>query len=323
MKKVLLLLTAIILLAACTGTPQETAYTQEDAPVQEEEYVQEEPIQAEAYTQEAPVQAEEHIQEEASEDKPIIFTSFHAMHDFTRTIAGDALTVEVLLPLGASAHHWEPSAQDMVRLTEAAAFIYHGAGMEHFTDSLRASLDGELIFIEASAHVEPSLTHADPHLWLNPLYAIRIKETIKDALIEIYPDSADIFESNFQAVSQQLLALDEAFKEAAADFIRRDIVVSHAAFGHLSHTYGLNQVPIEGGHSHTDPSPSHMAEIITFVNENGVTTIFYDKDPSLAEAVARETNTRTVMLDTFEGINDNDYFTVMRRNLEVLIEALS
>ena len=255
-------------------------------------------------------------------ERPIIYTSFHAMYDFTRTIAGDKFEVAMLLPPGASAHHWEPSAQDMARLTQAAAFIYHGSGMEHFTQNLRAGLDGQLIFVKASAYVQPSLDHGDPHLWLNPLYTMRMKETIKEALTTIDPDNAYVFYANFRDAAQRLQELDEAYREAAANFARRDIVVSHGAFGHLSHAYGLNQHPVEGLH-HSDPSPARLAEIIAFIQENGITTIFYDKDPALALAIAAETDTNAVMLDTFEGLTNDDYFTTMWRNLEALIDALS
>jgi len=245
------------------------------------------------------------------------------MYDFTKTIAGDTLTVRVLLPQGASAHHWEPSAQDMARLARATAFIYHGSGMEHFVDTLKASLGEALIFIEASADVEISSNQSDPHLWLNPLYALRIKETIKDVLIEIDPENEAVFKANFEAAAQQLRALDEAFQKAAVNFLRHDMVVSHGAFGHLSYAYGLNQIPIEGLQVRADPSPARMVDIITFIRENGVTTIFYDKDPSLAQTIAAGTGASAVMLDTFEGITRDDYLTVMWRNLEVLMEALS
>ncbi|MCL2399351.1 MAG: zinc ABC transporter substrate-binding protein [Defluviitaleaceae bacterium] len=255
-------------------------------------------------------------------DRLTVYTSFHAMYDFTRAIAGDSLNVAILLPPGSGAHHWEPSVQDIVRLAGAEAFIYHGAGMEHFVDTLKASLGRELLFIEASADVEAKKSQSDPHLWLNPMYVLQMKETIKYALIEIDPLNSIVFEENFNNSARRLQELDDAFRAASANFSRRDIVVSHGAFGHLSYAYNLNQVAIEGIMVHTDPSPARIVEIINFVKDNGVTTIFFDKDPSLAEAIAANTGTKIAMLDTFEGITTDDYFSVMWRNLDVLKEAL-
>jgi len=256
-----------------------------------------------------------------AEEEKFVYTSFHAMYDFTNTIAGDAIDVRLLLPQGASAHHWEPSTRDMAALARAEAFIYHGAGMEHFVESLKASLEDELIFIEASANVEVVYNYLDPHLWLNPIYARSMKETIKEALIAIDPVNTRVFEENFNEAANNLHELALAYRGAAALFVRHDVVVSHGAFGHLSHFLGLNQVAIEGHTS--DPSLFRMSEIISFMQKNGVTTIFYDKDPALAQAIAAETGAAAVMLDTFEGITADDYFTVMWRNLEALISALT
>ncbi|MCL1987301.1 MAG: zinc ABC transporter substrate-binding protein [Firmicutes bacterium] len=250
-----------------------------------------------------------------------IYTSFHAMHNLTTLVVQDILPVEVLLSPGVEAHLWEPSAQDMVNLANSAVFIYHGFGMEHFVDSIRANTD--IPFIEAAANVTPALQDADPHLWLNPLYALTITETIKNALVELFPQYSASFESNFQNAAEQFLALDSAYRAAVDNFTRHDIVVSHGAFAHLAQAYGLNQIAIEGLDDHADPSPARMAEIITFVQENNVTTIFYNEDSTLATAVAAATSTNIALLNTFEGLTEGDYFTVMHENLSALTLALS
>ena len=332
MKKILtlmvMLMVTAIFLSSCGGNSQGSQLPAGPASgVPASEGLASEGLASDGPTSEGPASAGPASEGPASEgpisqERPIVYASFHAMYDFTKTIAGEAIQVELLLPAGASAHHWEPSARDMARLSDADAFIFHGAGMEHFTDALQGSLGNQLIFVEASAAVEPGLAGADPHLWLNPLYALRMKETIKEALIDIYEDGAYVFRENFNEASYRLMELDAAFRQAADDFVRRDIVVSHGAFGHLSHAYGLNQVTIEGLQVRIDPSPARMVDVIGFVRENGVTTIFYDKDPAIAQTVADATGVSVVMLDTFEGVTYDDYFTVMWRNLGVLVEAL-
>ncbi|MCL1999097.1 MAG: zinc ABC transporter substrate-binding protein [Turicibacter sp.] len=256
-------------------------------------------------------------------DTPTVYTSFYAMYDFTRTIAGDIVDVVLLLPPGADTHHFEPSAQDMVNISNSALFIYHGFGMEHYIDSIRNAITSDTVFIEASAGVEPALQDFDPHLWLNPMYALRMKENITVALIGAFPNYAETFHENLIVATERILDLQEAHRLASANFVRRTIVVSHGAFGHLSHFLGITQVSITGVGAHTEPSPARMAELIDFVLENGITTIFYDKDSTLAEVIAAETGANVAMLDTFEGLTDGDYFTIMQRNLDALIEALS
>ncbi|AIQ51990.1 metal ABC transporter substrate-binding protein [Paenibacillus sp. FSL R7-0331] len=80
-----------------------------------------------------------------------IKVSFYPMYDFTKNIAGDLADVELLVPAGIEPHDWEPTAQDMARITDADILIYNGAGMESWTGQVLDSASGsKLITVEAS-----------------------------------------------------------------------------------------------------------------------------------------------------------------------------
>ena len=67
------------------------------------------------------------------------------------------------------------------------------------------------------------------------------------------------------------------------------------------------------------------------MRDGGVTTIFVDplEPDDAAETLARQTNTKTAVLYTLEGLTEDetkrgeDYFSLMRRNLQTIREALS
>ena len=73
-----------------------------------------------------------------------------------------------------------------------------------------------------------------------------------------------------------------------------------------------------------------MAEITNFVKENNVKTIFTEEliDPKVAEIIASETGAEVKVLSPLEGLsqeqieNNEDYFSIMEKNLENLIGAL-
>nr|WP_042196775.1 metal ABC transporter substrate-binding protein [Paenibacillus camerounensis] len=80
-----------------------------------------------------------------------IKVSFYPMYEFTKNIAGDLADVELLVPAGIEPHDWEPTAQDMARITDADILIYNGAGMESWTGQVLDSASGsKLITVEAS-----------------------------------------------------------------------------------------------------------------------------------------------------------------------------
>ncbi len=66
----------------------------------------------------------------AQGDRLQIVVSFSVLADVVRNVAGDAADVGTLIPLGANPHSYEPSAQDVVRLSNADAVFIIGLNFE-------------------------------------------------------------------------------------------------------------------------------------------------------------------------------------------------
>lgn len=270
-----------------------------------------------------------------------VVTSFYPMYDFASKVAGDQASVTNLTPAGVEPHDWEPSASDMITLEKADVFIYNGAGMEHWVDSVLASLQNKnLIIVEASVDV-PFLTADgkantaaaafDPHVWLDPQIAKMEMHTILNSLKKAAPEHADYFQSNYDKYALEFDKLDGEFSSALSGVPQKNIVVAHNAFGYLCNAYGLTQMPIEGLSADSEPDAARMSEIIDFVGRNNVKVIFFEElvSPKVAQAIAKETGSTTAVLNPLEGISDKDqaagedYFSVMRTNLKTLVAALS
>lgn len=270
-----------------------------------------------------------------------IVTSFYPMYDFACKVAGDKAAVTNLTPAGVEPHDWEPSSSDMITLENADVFIYNGAGMEHWVDSVLASLQNKnLIVVEASIDA-PFLTadgkantaasSVDPHVWLDPEIAKTQMLTILHSLKKAAPENADYFQANYDKYAQEFDKLDGEFSSALSSVPQKNIVVAHNAFGYLCSAYGLTQVPIEGLSADSEPDAARMGEIIDFVHKNKVKVIFFEElvSPKVAEAIAKETGSTTAVLNPLEGISQKDqaagedYFSVMRTNLKTLVAALS
>lgn len=278
-----------------------------------------------------------------------VLTSFYPMYDFACKIGGDCIDVTNMVPSGTEPHDWEPSTNDLKNLEKADVFIYNGADMEPWADDLLVSRSDTLRVVEASENVELRTTdgeheHAhehegadhhhgdfDPHVWLDPENAKIEMEAIRDALYAADPENATVFQSNYEKYAAELDALDAEFREKLAPLPNRTIVVAHEAFGYLCDAYGLTQVGIEGLSPDSEPDPGRMAEVIDFVREHSISTIFFEElvSPKVAEAIASETGAQAKMLSPLEGLSDEqaaagaDYFSVMHDNLAALMEALN
>lgn len=270
------------------------------------------------------------------------YASIYPMYDFASKIGGDKINLSTMVPSGTEPHDWEPTAMNITHLEEADVFIYNGAGMEHWVEDVLASLQNEkIIVVEASNNVDFIKGHShsekhqedtthDPHVWLYPLNAKIQMENIKNAFVEADPSNAGYYEANYKKYAAECDALDQEFKDTLAPLVNKDIIVSHEAYGYLSEAYDLHQIGIEGLSADSDPDPARMAEIIDLAKEKNIETIFFEETVSskVAETIAKEVGAKTAVLSPIEGLSNeqesagDDYFSVMRQNLDALKSAL-
>jgi zinc transport system substrate-binding protein len=278
---------------------------------------------------------------DGSGDKLIVCTSFYPMYDFARKVGGDRIELHNLVPAGTEPHDWEPTASDMTLLAKADVFVYNGAGMEHWVDKVLSALNNDaLVVVEASKGIDLlsgrsegdnlRVPQYDPHVWLNPMYAKREMEQIRDGFIQVDPAHRADYEANCAKYGVEFNALDQEFRDGLTPLANKDIIVAHQAFGYLCAAYGLNQVAIEGLSADSEPDPARMAEIIAFARERQARTIFFEElvNPKVAQTIADAIGAQTAVLNPLEGLNEEqtadgeDYFSVMRQNLQALLMAL-
>lgn len=272
-----------------------------------------------------------------------VYTSFYTLYDFASKVGGQNAELINIMPPGSDPHHWEPRASDIVNLENADVFIYNGLSFEHWVDDVLNSISTDkLTILEASTGIDPleskhdqdndSHHHGDkdPHIWLDPIRAKRIFENIKNTFIEVDPDNKEYYDKNYIKYIEELDSLNREYSEGLKNLNNRDMVVTHEAYSYLSHAYDLNQIAIDGLIPDSEPSPARMAEIIDYINDNDIKTIFFEdiNDTKLVETIAKETGVDLKILYTLEKLTDDqisngdDYFSLMRQNLENLKAGL-
>lgn len=265
-------------------------------------------------------------------DKPQIYTSFYALYDFTKEIADDNADIYNIVPSGTEPHDWEPTVQDMSNINNADVLFYNGLGMESWIDKVKSSLtNSEVKFKELSLGVPVDENSTDPHIWLNPQNVKIMCKNILDTLCEVDPDNKDIYEVNYNNYMVSLDNLDKSYSDTISSLYNRSIVVSHEAYNYLCNAYGLKQTAIDGILADSEPSPDKMKDLINFVNENDIKYIFYEElvSQKTAEILAKETGTKLLPLNPFEGLTDEEiskgenYISVMYENLENIKTALA
>ena len=224
---------------------------------------------------------------------------------------------------GAEPHDVELSVRDVEEVRGADLVLYLG---QEFQPALEDAAEGSDAAIDLLDGLElregeEGEEALDPHVWLDPVRFAQIAERIGTELGG---------EAPARQLASQLRALDGEYRAGLEDCDRNELVTAHDAFGYLGDRYGLEVIPITGVSPESEPSPQDLAEISEIVGERGVTTVFVEPllSPEIGETVAREAGAETAVLNPLEGLTEDElergenYFTVMRANLDALREGL-
>lgn len=277
--------------------------------------------------------------EEAGKKISIVAT-FYPLQDFAESVGGDAVSVRSIVPAGMEPHDYEPTPQDIVSVYQADAFLLNGAGLDSWAEKIRPELEkrgvtviqmSEVVsLLSASAETGGETDTFDPHFWLDPVWAQKEAEAIRDALILRDPARTEVYTRNTERYSVLLADLDTAYREGLQRCEFHTIVTSHNAFAYLAQRYGFETIPVSGIFPEAEVSPRALAEIAEAVRSLGLRYIFFEtlSSPKVAETLAEEVGAETLVFNPLEGLTEEDrqagknYLSIMYENLNNLQTAL-
>jgi ABC-type Zn uptake system ZnuABC Zn-binding protein ZnuA len=269
-----------------------------------------------------------------------VLASFLPMYLFTVNVVGDTPGVSVDLMLPASLgcpHDYALTPGDMKKIASADLYIANGLGMEDFLGAPVRKANPRIRVVETGTSVPPLREEGgkdghghgavNPHSWVSPKSAILQVRAIERALSEASPANAARFRANADAYVRRLAALSAEFESAAGKFRRRNIVTFHDVFGYLARDYGMNVVGEVETEPGQEPSAGEIRKLSRVIREKGVPVLFSEPQypQRVAEVVAREAGVPVRVLDPVATgkTEKTAYEEAMRRNLEILKEALS
>lgn len=251
--------------------------------------------------------------------------------DIAQNVAGERLHIETLIPPGMDAHEFEPTPQDLVRITQSQTLIVNGLGYEAWLKTTLESVSDQQLVIVASNGI--TLTGDDPHVWMNPLNVIRYVENIRDGLAQADPSGKDIYAQNAETYIAQLKDLDGWAKNEVNQIPveKRLLVTNHDALGYFARAYGFKIVGavIPSVTDQASPSAREMAALIKTIKSSGAPAIFMDVDENqtLAEQIAVETGVTLVTDIYVEGISTPDgpaptYIDMIKHDVSQIVGTL-
>jgi ABC-type Zn uptake system ZnuABC Zn-binding protein ZnuA len=170
----------------------------------------------------------------------------------------------------------------------------------------------------------------NPHLWTDPLWAVRYAGVIRDELAERDPDGKAYYDANLATFTQTANALSDAVKTAGATVAKRQLLTYHDGYAYFAKDYGWTVLGAIQPSSFEEPSPREVAELIEQIKREKVPAIFGSEVfPSpVLEQIGKATGARYV--DTLRdddlpgrpGEPEHSWFGLMRANYVTMVEAL-
>lgn len=281
-------------------------------------------------------------------DKLSIVTTIFPEYDWVREILGekaDNAEITMLLDNGVDLHSYQPTADDIVKISDCDLFIYVGGESDEWVeDALRNAANRNMKVInllevlgdsvkteeivegmqeeeheheDAHAHDDAEEheheEEADEHVWLSLKNAKMLVRVISKALQELDPDNKDIYAANADAYVKKLSALDAEYQAAVDAASNKTILFGDRfPFRYLVDDYGLRYyAAFVGCSAETEAGFETISFLAKRVDEWKLPCVLTIEGAQhkIAETVVRNTtakNQRVLTMDSMQSTTSKD-----------------
>ena len=260
-------------------------------------------------------------------------------------IGGSRINLTGIIPEGSDSHTFEPAPSDARVLAQADIIFVNGLKLEQPTVKLAEAnaKPGSQIVQLGEGTLTPDQYMYDfsfpkengspnPHLWMNPLYALNYAKIVRDTLVGRDPVNADFYRQNFDAFQVRIQALDAAI-QASINTIPADsrkLLTYHDSFAYFAPRYGMTVIGAIQPADFSEPSAREVADLILQIRKEKVPAIFGSEvfpSPVLNQ-IAKEAG--AVYVDTLrddslpgsEGDANHTYLGMMAADAAAMAKAL-
>lgn len=229
------------------------------------------------------------------------YTALFPLWDFGEQVSGDDFSFENPVETGRMGHGWSPDGNLTADIAAAELFVYldtpEFAWAQQVADTLERDyservtvvdtlegLESEMIQPDSQAHDDADTAPADgggsshdPHVWVDPVLAQQMVETITEALVDIDPANSERYDANAGTYREALQSVDRQFEDMLTD-AELDVAVfaGHNSFRYLERRYGFSLETPVGTSPNAVESLDDIAGLVETIDEYDIETVLYD-----------------------------------------------
>ena len=299
----------------------------------------------------------------ASGEKTIsVVTTIFPEYDWVKEVSKGASNVDItmLLDNGVDLHSYQPTAEDIMKISTCDVFIYVGGESDEWVeDALKEATNKDMQVInllevlgdtikeeevvegmqgeeeEEEESEEEEGPEYDEHVWLSLKNATTLVDSIAGAMAKVDADNADLYKTNAAAYDQQLSDLDSKYQKIVDDAANKTVLFGDRfPFRYLVDDYQLKYyAAFVGCSAETEASFETITFLANKVDELKLGTVLTleNSDQKIAKTIIENTNSKDakiLTMDSMQSTTSQDvaagatYLSIMEKNSEVLAEAL-
>ena len=270
-----------------------------------------------------------------SSGKLSVYVVSYPLQYFAERIGGENVNVVFPVPADVDPASWMPDTKMISDFQQADLILLNGAGYARWVNRVtlprfrmaNTSAGFKDRYIETAEILTHSHgsegKHAHESLafttWIDFNLAARQAKAIAEALSRKKPDLRDIFQKNYAALEQDLMALDRTLKQMVSKDRARPLVVSHPVYDYFARRYALN---IKSVHWEPDEIPTNeqMMTLNRILKEHPAKWMVWEGEP-MKETVERllSIGVNSLVFNPCGNTPDQgDFLSVMRQNVDNL-----
>lgn len=265
--------------------------------------------------------------------------------DIVEEVGGERVTVEGLMGPGVDPHLYSASEGDVTRLREADIIFYNGLHLEAQMANVLERMNetgARTVAVTDSVPREsllapPEFAGAyDPHIWFDVSMWMQAVEVVRDALMELDAQNAEIYEENAAAYLEQLASLHAYVLEQAERVPQeqRVLVTAHDAFNYFGRAYGFEVRGLQGISTASEASTADVQELARFIVERQIPAVFIESSvpqrniEAVQAAVRAQGAEVTIGGALFSdamgnpGTPEGTYVGMVTHNIDTIVSAL-
>ena len=296
-----------------------------------------------------------------TKDTLSIVATIFPEYDWVQNILGDNLAgaeVTMLLDNGVDLHSYQPTADDILKISTCDLFIYVGGESDEWVeDALQEATNKDMVVInlldvlgdrvkeeeliegmepeEEEAEEEEEGPEYDEHVWLSLKNTSYLVNVLSDAIQTIDAANAETYKNNAEVYMEKLDALDKEYQSAVSETnVTTLLFGDRFPFRYLVDDYGLTYyAAFVGCSAEIEASFETITFLAQKVDELSLHTVMTIEGTNhrIAETIVQNTQTKDQQILTMDSMqsttsrdvqNGSTYLSIMEGNLEVLREAL-